>query len=133
MVAVIFPDIETEICGWLGQQLRDRGDTARVVTKVPTTRPARFVRLVRAGGTQRDLITDRPRIVFECWDSAGDIAASDLARLVRALVTGAAPGWIGTAWCDKAVDAGMAFLPDLASGTPRYLVTIELHITGSEL
>ncbi|WP_156769450.1 hypothetical protein [Nocardia sp. 852002-20019_SCH5090214] len=73
-----------------------------------------------------------PRIVFECWDN-DEIAAATLARVVRALVMGAAPGWIGSAWCDKAIDVGMASSPDLGSGTPRYLVTIELHVTGSAL
>lgn len=130
---IAFPDIESALVPWLRSQLSARGDTVRVGTKMPTNRPPRMVRVVpRLGGTLRDFKTDRPRLVIECH-SDDEIAAADLARTVRALVGSAAGGWIGDVWCDRVDDAGLAFSPDPDTGSPRYLLTVELHVSGSPL
>lgn len=128
-----FPDIESALVPWLRDQLVARGDTVRVGTKMPTNRPPRMVRVVpRLGGTQRDLKTDRPRLVIECHDT-DEIGAANLARTVRALIGSAAGGWIGDVWCDQVDDGGLAASDDPDTGTPRYLITVELHVTGSPL
>ncbi len=128
-----FPDIETDLTGHLAALLTERSDTAEVATRVPNPRPPRLVRLVRVGGPLRNRAVDQPRIVFECWDDGGDLEAAALARTVRALITSAAPGYIGTAWCDAVHDRGLAFSPDPGTGTSRYLVTVELLVGGSTL
>ncbi len=127
---VEFPDVEAALVSYLKVTLAERGDTAKVATKVPNPRPARLVRLVRAGGLQRDRATDRPRVVLECWE-ATEPAAAALAKRVRAMIAGAAPGYVGGVWCDQVDDAGLAFSPDPDTATPRYLITAELHVTGS--
>ncbi|WP_159844916.1 hypothetical protein [Nocardia sp. CY41] len=127
-----FPDIEAELVGWLTALLAEMDDSAVVGTKVPNPLPQRLVRLVRAGGAQRNLVTDAPRVVFECWDG-DEVAAAQLARTVRALLWAAAPGRIGAIWCNKIVDAGLVPSPDPDTGTPRYLITAELHVSGVPL
>lgn len=129
---LVFPDAEAVVVGWLRPELGKNGIVIPVATKMPNPRPPRIVRIVRAGGVQRDIVTDRATMVFECWDSSAP-AAANLAAVVRALLCAAAPGWLGTAWSDRIVDLGMVPSPDPDSGSPRYLVTAELHLRGSVL
>ena len=132
MKPVIFGDIEVALADHLASGLADRGVVVPVQMDVPNPRPDRFVRLVRVGGTQSNLVTDRPRIVLECWDTLG-IGASELACLVRALVSAPAPGYMSGIWVDKVIDMGMAYSPDPGTNLPRYLVTAELHVMGAAL
>ncbi|MGW5316722.1 hypothetical protein [Nocardia thailandica] len=129
---IVFPDAEAVAVSWLQPQLVARGIAIPVATKVPNPRPPRFVRVVRTGGAQRDLVTDRATLVFECWDSS-DPGAAQLAAVVRALLGAAVPGWLDTAWSDRIVDLGMVPSPDLDAGSPRHLVTAELHLRGTAL
>ena len=132
MQPVVFADIEAALADHLAAALAARGVTVPVQLDVPNPRPTRFVRLVRVGGTKSNLITDRPRIVLECWDALGT-GASDLAALVRALVTALAPGNMSGIWVDKVIDMGMVYRPDPGTNLPRYLVTAELHVKGAAL
>lgn len=127
---VIFGDIEIALADHLAAALAERAAGAPVFNAVPAQRPKRFVRLVRVGGSQSNLITDRPRIVAECWDVTGG-GAHDLAALVRGLITAVAPGYVGEIWVDKVIDMGLSFSPDTATNLPRYLVPAELHVTGT--
>lgn len=132
MAAVLFSDIEVALADYLAAALADRSVTLPVQMEVPNPRPDRFVRLVRVGGTQSNLVTDRPRIVFECWDTLG-VGAANLAGLVRALVSAPVPGYVSGVWVDKVIDMGLAFSPDPDTNLPRYLVTAELHVIGAAL
>jgi hypothetical protein len=132
MIPILFADIEAPLADRMGTDLLAQGDTAPVVIGVPDPRPSRFVRLVRVGGSQSNLVTDRPRIVFECWSTVG-VDAAALAALVRALVNALAPGYVGAVWVDRVIDIGVAYSPDPQTGTPRYLVTAELHVRGAAL
>ncbi|SNY84037.1 hypothetical protein SAMN04244553_3590 [Nocardia amikacinitolerans] len=129
---ISFADIEIALANHLTTELAARNVLVPVVIAVPSTRPKRFVRLVRVGGSTSNLVTDRPRIVAECWDSIG-AGAADLARIVRALIRATAPGYIGPVWVNKVIDLGIAFIPDPDTNTPRYLVSAELHVRGEEL
>jgi hypothetical protein len=129
---IAFDDIEVALADHLASELAARGISAPVRIEVPATRPAEFVRLTRVGGSRSNLITDRPRIVAECWSELG-IAAAALASTVRALINAVAPGYAGAVWVDRVVDVGMSFLPDPDTGIPRYVVTAELHIRGHTL
>ncbi len=40
-----------------------------VSTRIPNPRPARHVRVTRAGGNRADLVQERPLLIFECWAS----------------------------------------------------------------
>jgi hypothetical protein len=130
---IAFPDAEAAIIPHLRDQLVALGMPVPVSGKVPNPVPARHVRVVRTGGLRSNLVMDRARLTFECRDSSGEPGAAALARLVRAIVTNA-PGYMGGAWVDVAAEVGgPASSPDPDTGTPRYLLTVELHIRGSEL
>lgn len=129
---VAFGDIVTALAEHLETLLPTYGIAVPVVASVPATRPKRFVRVANPGGSQGNIVTDRPRIVCECWDVTG-AGASDLARVVRALVSAAAPGRVGGIWVDRVVDLGRAYSEDPGTKLPRYLVSAELHVRGEEL
>lgn len=127
---VFFADAETAVADHLAAALDDHGVAVPVVIGVPVLRPKRFVRLVRVGGTQSNLCTDRPRFVAECWDITG-VGAADLAGLVRAIFSTMAPGYVSGIWVDKVIDQGLSFSPDPDTNLPRYVVPAELHVRGA--
>jgi hypothetical protein len=130
---IAFGDIEIALADHLAAQLAAHGITVPVVIEIPATRPPRFVRVTRPGGSQSNLITDRPRIVAECWDELGT-GVADLAKVTRALLGATAPGYVSGIWVDLAKDLGLAYLPHPQyPGIPRYLVTAELHVRGEVL
>ena len=125
---ILFPDAEALVVSFLNGELTARGDTARVSTRVPTARPDRFVRVSLAGGTRANLAQDAPMLTIECWDKTG-VDASDLARLVRALVW-SMPGRDGlTAFVFRVVEVGgLQFYPDPNTTLPRYQFTVQLRV-----
>lgn len=125
---VVFPDVEAALVAALKPVLG-----VPVVTKVPPTRPASFVRLTRVGGARLNRITDRPLVVFECWAATED-DASALARLTRAHVEALAQSFAGEAWVRAVVEvSGPQSFPDPVSGTPRYQYTAQLDTRGEAL
>lgn len=129
---VAFAPVEVHLAPKLATALAARGITIPVVLAVPTTRPPKFVRLVRVGGETLSAVTDRARIVAECWDTSG-LGAANLAALVRAEIGAIAQTKVGPAWVDRVVDVGLAFIPDPGTNLPRYIVTAELYVRGDEL
>lgn len=130
MTVVIFGDIEVALADHFAGRLAELGAVVPVVLAVPPERPKRFVRLVRVGGTQNNRVTDRPRIVGECWDVVG-LGARELGALVQAIFNELAPGYVGDIWVNSVGGVGLSFSPDPATNLPRYIVPAELHITGS--
>lgn len=140
---ILFPDIEQTLVDYLAAQLAAVSDTATVVVKVPDPRPSRMVRVTRndrkarvdvedrEGRRSAQLILDRPRVVFECTDDVG--AAANLAALVRSILSAAAPGYLGTVWCDQIEDAGMENDTDPATAAPRYTLVADLIVRGTVL
>lgn len=140
---IVFPDIEKVLVDFLSAQLAAVADTAVVVTKVPDSRPTRMVRVVRDDRKVRldsedrekrrgsHLVLDRARIVFECTDDDGN--AAGLAALVRGILNAAAPGYVGTVWCDYFEDAGVENDTDPATAAPRYSFTADLIVRGKVL
>ncbi|WP_063125237.1 hypothetical protein, partial [Nocardia arizonensis] len=138
---ILFPDIESTLTAYLTTELTAASDTAEVVTIVPDPRPARWVRVYRADRRRRmdreddqgcrgpQLIIDRPRVVFECYDGGG--AAAELAALVRAILAAAAPGYLGAVWCDFIDDAGVVRDVDPATSEPRQVITADLYVRGT--
>lgn len=108
-----------------------------VGTKVPTTRPERFIRTVRTGGFRRDPITDVARITFECWAKSSTDAERD-AQTVRDLFY-RSPGTVlsnrDARFKIHRVEevAGPADSPDPDSKSPRYTLTLEVHLRGRML
>jgi hypothetical protein len=138
-----FADIEDALTVYLTARLTSLSDTATVVTEVPDPRPSRMVLVARNDRKKRvdredwkgrhgaHLILDRPRLVFTCSDDAG--GSADLAALVRSFVTAAAPGYIGTVWCDRVDDAGAETDLDPVTSTPRHIFTADLTVRGKVL
>lgn len=130
MEVVVFGDIEVALADHLAAVLAERNADAPVFVKVPTVRPTRYVRVRRVGGPQINRETDKPRVVFECCDALGT-DAHDLAALVRGLIKAATPGYIGALWVSDIIDPTLSEDADPVTGSPRYLVTTELLVTGT--
>ncbi|MGX1804690.1 hypothetical protein ACWIGI_03170 [Nocardia sp. NPDC055321] len=140
---IYFADVVGILAVHLRAQLLELSDPAAVVTKVFEPRPARMVQITRndrkarvdiedrEGRRGAHLILDRPRIVFECTDDAGN--AAELAALVRSIVNAAAPGYIGPVWCDHIEDAGMENDTDPVTAAPRYTIVTDLIVRGTVL
>lgn len=130
---VLFPDAEALVVGFLNAELSARGDSARASTRVPAQRPDRFVRVSLAGGTRANLAQDTPMLTFECWDKTSP-AASDLCRLVRALVW-SMPGRTDlAAFVFKVVEVGgPQFFPDPNTTLPRYQFTAQLRVGVADI
>ncbi|WP_433598188.1 hypothetical protein ACQPXH_20725 [Nocardia sp. CA-135953] len=140
---IVFADIEKALVTFLTAKLAAVSDSAVVVTKVPESRPARMVRVSRndrkarvdvedrEGRRGAQLVLDRPRVLFECFDDAGN--AAGLAALVRGVVNAAAPGRIGTVWCDHVEDAGEENDTDPVTAAPRYTIVTDLIVRGTVL
>ena len=126
-MAIAFPVIEQPLVAYLAPLVAP----VKVLTRVPTDRPDEFVRLSRVGGTVRDVITDRPWVVFECW-SKSDYDAAILARTVRAYVFDLVQTQIGDAWV-RAVDevGGLQAFPDPESGQARYQFSVQFDVRGT--
>lgn len=125
---IAFPDAEGVLVNFLNGVL-----DVPVSTRVPSPRPASFVRVVRVGGSRRDLVTDGPLLVFEAW-AATETAAADLARLARAYV-GSLPGQsVNGVWVYRVVEAGgTQSFPDPATDSPRYQFTVQIYTRGAVL
>ncbi|MRH86185.1 hypothetical protein GFY24_01675 [Nocardia sp. SYP-A9097] len=140
---IVFPDIEKILTDFLTAQFAALSETAKAVTRVPDPKPVRMVRVSRndrkARGDVEDqvgrrgaqLVLDRPRVVFECSDDAGN--AAGLAALVRGIVNSAAPGYIGTVWCDYVEDVGEENDTDPVTAAPRYTIVTDLIVRGTVL
>lgn len=130
---VVFAPIVTALADHLAAKLAERGENVAVLNSVPRTgRPSRYVLVLQPGGSQANMITDRPRPVIEVVDEYGTAAAS-LASVVRALVAATAPGYVGAIWVDKTVHISMSFSPDPDTNAPRYLIATELWCRGTAL
>lgn len=125
---VAFPDVEA----FLVRVLRDVLDVP-VSTRVPADRPPAFVRLVRVGGTRRDVVTDLPMVTFECW-ALSETRAADLGREVRARVHALAQTEDAGDYVRAVSEVGgLQAFPDPTSKTPRYVFTVQIQTRGVPL
>lgn len=104
------------------------------MTQVPDPRPVRFIRTLRTGGFRRDRITDVARITFECWNDKSTSAERDV-QTVRDLFSRSRGDYLVTAGTrykihDVEEVAGPADYSDIASGSARYTITLEIHLRG---
>lgn len=132
---ILFPDIEALLQAHLTTELVALGDTASVHTRVPETRPARFVLVPRVGGVadMAKLVVDDATIGFECW-AESPAKAYDLVSKVRAIVHGL-PGQVigGTPFYKVVEYAGPANLPDATSRQARFVYTVSISFRGTAL
>ncbi|MFI9600326.1 hypothetical protein ACIHCX_10675 [Streptomyces sp. NPDC052043] len=128
---VEFPDGVEIVRRYLRAALVERGVDVPVVTRVPPSRPPRFVRIERVGGGRLDRVTDRPRLDFECW-GPDEGAVADLVKVARALVF-AIPGWRGVVAYDVIDVGGPNTSPDSVSGQERSSFAVEVSLRGARL
>lgn len=131
---IVFPDVEAIVISYLNTEFEALDETARASTKVPPTRPAKFVRVLRTGGSS-SLIEDRAQLTVEAWANTA-VVANALMQLTRGLI--------------KAIDqvtvsnvtyqfyrpqefSGPANRPDPDSGMERYTETFSVGVRGTAL
>lgn len=99
--------------------------------RVPDPRPARFVRILRIGGTRRDRFTDNATLTIEAW-AATDQASATLANTVRAALNAAEGSVVaGAALYTVTELSGPANLPDPVSDQSRHTWTVQIALRGS--
>lgn len=102
-------------------------DSIRAFGGVPNPRPARFIRLMRVGTVITSVAHRDVRIVAECWNTAGQLAANSDGDMVQGWLAAMAGadghvpqgerGWIG----------GPYEQPDPDSECPRSVMTFILR------
>lgn len=126
--AIAFPDIEALVVAYLEPLVG-----TRVVTKVPSTRPDSFVRVLRIGGPRANLVTDRPLVTVEAW-ATSTTAAENLASRARAYMGALAQSSHGEAWVRRVVEVvGLQSFPDPETESPRYQFTVQMDVRGDPL
>lgn len=110
--------------------LRSR-DEQGVFTRVPKTRPSRFVTVSRAGGSQPNVVTDSVVLIVQAWDDdpqMGEFRSEQTANLCAGLLRAASGTRVAGAkirrWEPVSVPA---WFPD-DSGIPRFQFTGELRL-----
>ncbi|GGX01914.1 hypothetical protein [Streptomyces chryseus] len=126
-----FPDSVEIYSRYVRETMANRGDPVHVGAKVPSPRPARFVRVQRIGGARLDRVTDRPRLDVHCWGTT-EAQAWDLVKVVRAL-TFVMPGWRGVVAYDVNEVGGPNLLEDAATSLPRYAFAVDVSLRGTSL
>lgn len=119
---VIFGDPEAAAVTWLNPRLGG----PEVSTDVPAARPDEFVKVSLTGGSDPNIVTERAQLTFECW-AADSVRASDICRLVKALVRAMAGQTVNGIFVRSVrTVGGVANFPDPESASPRYQYTAEL-------
>lgn len=125
----LFPDAPDVIAEAI--QVRHRaafGSQLVTTNRIPSPRPAEFVRVLLVGGSRRDLVTDVPTLAVEAWAEKRS-RASALAQEVRAVIA-SLEGATFDGYTVQDVDeyAGPGDLPDPLSDQARYSGTYAVAI-----
>lgn len=123
---IIFPDVE----GLVITHLKDALAGTPVSTKVPDTRPTRFIKVTVVGGNNARLTADSTMVTFQCWE-ADTVKASLLARTARAHIHAMEGTTVKGTWVYRVTDVGLpASNPDPVSNAPRYQFTVMIDVKG---
>lgn len=126
--AIAPPDAENLAVTALRSAFTARGETATVATKVPSTRPARMVRVSLADTPEQTPLHSYATLIVQCW-AATEPAASALARAAYALLRATEGEDIGGRQILEVVTVGgVAYFPDEVG--PRYQFTLDLLLAG---
>lgn len=136
---IVFPDATVLYCDYLRAELTARGYTGiHVGTRVPNPRPTRFIRVLRTGGSRRNLVVDDTMLTVEAWADAEE-DAQDLAQLARALIAatrgtmlaGTAVYTVDDVTGPGALPSGPTFVPDPLSAQPRFSFSMVVAVRGA--
>ena len=125
---VEFPDAVLLVIDYL----RSAMPGTRICSRVPETLPAEFIRVERLGGIRRGLFIDRPRVDVQCWSDTEE-GAEALMKTARACVLAMSGKRGDTTVYDVAEVSGPMWLPDSATGKPRYAFAVEFSTRGREV
>lgn len=125
MVEVIAPaDYEALAVTWLTGKL---GSGIAIHSKVPPTRPAAFVKVIRTGGHRLDLAYHEGQLTFECW-GATETAAEAIAKLAYGHMFALAGDSVSGVFVRRVVEVGgIVNSQDPESQSPRYVFTVALQ------
>ena len=105
-----------------------------VSTRVPSVRPAKFVRLYLVGGTRSNLAQSRSLVFLECW-AASETAAFDLAADTWQAIADADGSFLSDGVWLADGESGLSTPvsnDDPESGTPRYTFTANVTVNLQE-
>ena len=107
-------------------------DPQTVATRVPATRPKRFVTVSRAGGQLINPFTESVLLIVQVWDDdkvLGESRAEQTANLCVGIMRASSGTWVGDArvrrWEQNALPS---YLPDPDTGIARFQFTGELRL-----
>jgi hypothetical protein len=129
---IVVPDLELWATGYLRTALAARDEPyaadVHVDIRAPRPRTDRMVTVRRDGGARLDLVRDAARLAVRVWATT-EQDATDLARLVRALLHAGADGTTVVAVRDL---SGPSAVPDPSEQPQRYLL-VEVILRGADL
>lgn len=130
---IVFPDVEALVVSYLNTAFTARSETARASTKVPATRPTKFVRVIRTGGPSSELVIDRAQLTIEAWaNKATDaIALMQLTRGLMHAIDQVTYSSRTYQFYKPQEFSGPANLPDPDSGQERYTETFSVGVRGT--
>jgi hypothetical protein len=128
---LLYPDAVAVVNPYLRAALAAAGQAVPVVSRVPSDRPDKFVRVQRTGGPETfPGVMDGAQVTVDCW-AADDGAAMDLAQLARKLIHDM-PGTVqsGVSVHRVVEFGGPNDLPDPVSNAPRVTFTVQIQMRG---
>lgn len=120
MEAVQFRDAEAVVLLYLLNYM----PTIKMGTKTPETIPAKFLKVIRTGGTNETMVSDRPQITLEAY-AKNEVDAAALLSTARAWLNAADGMIFGVVELGGPVN-----LPDPTTSHIRYTMTFWLRIRG---
>lgn len=116
-----FPDVEVLAVGLLKATVAP----VRVVTKVPSTRPAEFVRVWRTGGAAANRVLDQPMLTVQAWGTNAD----ELSRKCREAFLSNSAALPLVRGVEEVT--GPYQDPDPATNTDRVTFTVQLQVRAA--
>lgn len=123
---LLTPDVEAAAVTYLREKLGALAD--KVATKVPSTMPAKMVRVSLTGGSRDNLVSEQVQLTVECWADT-EILASNLARTAQAHMFAANGALLGSVWVRRVSSVGgVQLFPDPDATKPRYQFTVRWSV-----
>lgn len=121
MPAVELPDVEELVGGFLRPRV-----TPPVASKVPSPRPARFVRAWRTGGDAENRVVDKPIVTVSCTAADSVTAAADAGDARSAFLN----EYTAMPLVRRVEVFGLYYDPDPDTNEDRYSFSVQLTVRG---
>lgn len=120
---VLFPDVELAVCNALRNPLIG----LPVGNKVPATRPAEFVRVLRTGGLRESMRSEAAQITVEAW-AGTEARASLILSQCRAVLNRSDGVLFGVHELSGPIN-----LPDPSTAQIRYTMSFQVRARGTSV